>query len=100
MSNFDDLIECQAFICDFHHLQAWERRFNKKSNGSSDRKGDIIPKLRRIARSKNSKDMEHAVADFKDSDFGSQENFPQLSNYLNKYWFSITEVRQSFLRFS
>ena len=50
-----------------------------KSNGCAERKEDIIPKLRKIARSKNVKDMEHAVADFKDSKFESRENYPILS---------------------
>ena len=37
--------------------------------------------------------MEHAEAAFKGSEFGSQESYPQLNGYLNKYWFSIKEVR-------
>ena len=55
---------------------------------------EALEVIGRIARPKNIKDMEHAVASLKDSEFGSQENYPQLNNYSNKYWFSIKEVRQ------
>ena len=59
------MLECQVFICDFHRLLAWERWFNKKSNGCSDKKGDIIPKLRRTGRSETIQELENALTDFK-----------------------------------
>ena len=49
---------------------------------------------RENSSTKEYQDMEHAVANLKDSEFGSQENYPQLNNYSNKYWFRIKEVRQ------
>ena len=53
--------DCQVFICDFHRLQAWERWFNKKDNGYQERKGDIILKLKQIARSRTEADMNKAI---------------------------------------
>ena len=54
----------EVFICDFHRLQAWERRFDKKKiMFYSERKGDIIQKLRRIARSRTEADMNQAIKD-------------------------------------
>ena len=69
----------QVFICDFHRLQAWERRFNKKDNSCSERKGDIIQKLRRIARSRTEADMNKAIEDFESSEFWNQKRLPQTN---------------------
>ena len=84
--------DCQVFICDFHRLQAWERWFNKKDNGCSERKGDIIPKLRQIARSRTEADMNKAVEDFEFSKFWNQKSYPRLMSYLSNYWFNIKKV--------
>lgn len=79
-------------MCDFHRLQAWERWFSKKTNGCSDRKGDIIPKLRRIARSRTLAEMDKAIEEFQSSEFWNEKSYPQLQSYLRKYWFNIKEV--------
>ena len=81
-----------VFICDFHREQAWDRWFTKKDHGCSGRKGDIIPKLRRIARSKTVEDMKDAIDSFKSSEFWSPDDYPKLIEYLNKYWFPIIKV--------
>ena len=84
--------DCQVFICDFHRLQAWERWFNKKDNSCSERKGDIIPKLRQIARSRTEADVNKAIEDFEFSEFRNQKSYLKLMIYLSNYWFNIKEV--------
>ena len=84
--------DCQAFMCDFHCLQAWERWFYKKENGCSERKGDITLKLRRIARSRAEVNMSKAIEDFEFSKFWNQKSYPKLLSYLSNYRFNIKEV--------
>ena len=69
---------CQVFISDFHRLKAWERWFNKKHNGCSESKGDIIPKLRQIARTRTEADMNKTIEDFEFSEFWNQKSYPKL----------------------
>lgn len=77
-------------LCDFHREQAWDRWLTKVANGCSDRKGDILPLLRRIAHSKSIEHMNKAIADLKDSEFWKKE---KLQNYITKYWLPLVEVR-------
>ena len=84
--------DCQVFLCDFHRLQDLERWFNKENNSCSERKGHLIPKLRRIARSRTEADMIKAIEDFESSEFWNQKSYPKLMIYLRNYWFNIKEV--------
>ena len=85
-------LDCHVFICDFHREQAWERWLVKKTNGCSGRKGDILPKLRMIARSNTEDEMELAIEAFCESDFWCDIEYPKLKDYLTKYWFNINKV--------
>ena len=49
------------FICDFHLKQSWDRWLNKKDNGLSHVKSDVICQLRRIALSDTIQESEKAT---------------------------------------
>ena len=66
----------------------------KKSNGCSHRKGDLLPKLRRIARSRTRSDMNDVITDFKSSEFWTGSEYSKLTEYLSKYWFPIINVSE------
>ena len=82
----------KAILCDFHREQAWERWLAKKANGCSQRKGDILPFLRRIARSRTIDEMNDAISNLEKSEF-FDENFKTFREYIEKYWLSIKEVQ-------
>ena len=46
------ILDCNVFICDFHHEEAWERWLNAIKNGARMIKNEMLCKFRRIARSK------------------------------------------------
>ena len=66
----------------------------KKSNECLHRKGDLMPKLRRIARSSTRSDINDAITDFKSSEFGTASEYSKLTEYLSKYWFPIINVSE------
>ena len=59
----------------FYQLQGWRLRFNQKSK--------VAPII--TARSKTIQELENTLADFKNSEFWNQNDYPQLMSYLNKY---------------
>ena len=85
-------IGCRVLICDFHREQAWERWLSKISNMCSKRKGDILPILRRIARSRTEQEMTEAITSIENSEFWTDNTYSKLKIYLQKYWFPIKEV--------
>ena len=68
-----------SLLDDLHHLKAWERWFNKKDKGCSQRKGNIIPKLRQIVRSRTEADMNKAIKDCEFSKFWKQKSYPKAT---------------------
>ena len=76
-------------LCDFHREQAWERWLTKIANGCSDRQKDILPIIRRVARSRTATEMNEAIKNLKNSEFWKIEKF---QNYMTKYWLPLTEV--------
>ena len=46
------ILDCNVFICDFHHEEAWERCLNAIKYGARMIKNEMLCKFRRIARSK------------------------------------------------
>ena len=85
---------CQVFICDFHREQSWERWIVKKSNGCLHRKGDLLPKLRRIARSRTKSAINDAITDFKSYEFWNGSEYSKLKEYLSKYWLLVINVSE------
>eukprot|EP00794_Sanderia_malayensis_P018489 gene18489-20338_t len=80
---------CFVFICDFHREQAWERWLSECSNGCSTVKHEILPRLRRIARSLTETDSEAAITALRSSHFWSDPCDSRLADYVEKYWLSI-----------
>ena len=68
-----------SFICDFHCEQSRERWIVKKSNGCLHRKGDLLPRLRRIARSQTRSDMNDGITGFKSSKFWTGSEYSKLA---------------------
>ncbi|KAK3755969.1 hypothetical protein QZH41_016829, partial [Actinostola sp. cb2023] len=59
--------DCTVYLCDFHREQAWERWVNKKDNGVSGQKEEVLSKLRQIARASTEEIYQKAVFNLKDS---------------------------------
>ena len=57
-----------AFICDFHRDHAWERWFNKRTNGHSEEKSKTVPLLWRIAHSETIEKSVEAIEVLKTSE--------------------------------
>ena len=71
-----------------------ERWIVNQSNGCLHRKGGLLPKLRRIARSRTRSDINDAITDFKSSEFWTESEYSKLTEYLSKYWFPIINVSE------
>ena len=80
------------FICDFHREQSWDRWLNKKDNGLSHIKNDVLCQLRRIGRSEAILESEEAIKALKQSN--AWKNNPKFSVYFTKYWLKIKEVNK------
>ena len=85
---------CQVFICNFNREQSWQKWTVKKSNGCSHRKGDLLPKLRRIARSRTKSAMNDAITDLKSYEFWNGREYSKLTEYLSKYWFLVINISE------
>ena len=85
-------VGCEVLICDFHREQAWGRWLKATKNGCSGRKGDILPRLRRIARSQTVEEMNEAIISLRNSEFWEKDQFSNLREYIENYWLEIKEV--------
>ena len=65
---------------------------NKKDNGLSHIKNDVLCQLRRIARSETIQEGEETIKALKQSD--AWKNNPKFSVYFTKYWLKIKEVNK------
>ncbi|XP_066932038.1 uncharacterized protein [Clytia hemisphaerica] len=83
---------CEVLICDFHREQAWGRWLKATKNGCSGRKDDILPRLRRIARSKTIEEMNEALISLRSSEFWEEDKYNNLREYIENYWLQIKEV--------
>ena len=72
--------------------QSWDRWLNKKDNGLSHIKNDVLCQLRRIARSETIQESEEAIKALRQSD--TWKNNLKLSAYFTKYWLKIKEVNK------
>uniref|UniRef100_A0A7M5VBX8 Uncharacterized protein n=1 Tax=Clytia hemisphaerica TaxID=252671 RepID=A0A7M5VBX8_9CNID len=82
---------CEVLICDFHREQAWGRWLKATKNGCSGRKDDILPRLRRIARSKTIEEMNEALISLRSSEFWEEDKYNNLREYIENYWLQIKE---------
>ena len=58
------------------------------------RKGDLLPKLCRIAISRTRNTMNDAITDFKSPEFWTGTEYSKLTEYLSKHWFPIINVSE------
>ena len=65
---------------------------NKKENGLSHIKNDVLCQLRCIARSETIQESEEAIKAFKQSN--AWKNNPKFSVHFMKYWLKIKEVNK------
>ena len=75
----------QNLLCDFHREQAWERWVKKKDHGVSHlmgKDGDVLPKLRRIAR--KPEDYAREVLNLKSTD--EWKTNQSLSRWFSNTW--------------
>ena len=85
------IIDCKVFICDFHREKSWDRWLNKKDNGLSHIKNNVLCQIRRIARSETIEESEEAIEALKQSEVW--QNSSKFNVYFTKYWLKIKEVR-------
>ena len=86
------LLGCIVLICDFHREQAWDRWLKKKVHGCSEKKDDILPKMRRIAHSLSEEDMQKAIEVLKSSEYWTESKYNLFQEYFSNYWLPITKV--------
>lgn len=84
-------------ICDFHREQAWIRWLRATKNGCHNRTDDILPRLRRIARSRTKQEMNDAIDSIRNSEFWKEKKFSNLKDYIENYWFKIKEVQTIYI---
>ena len=85
-------LDCSVFICDFHREQSWDRWLNKKCNGVSTIKADVLSRLRRIARASTEEMCSQAIDALKEWDVWQDPLNTKLATYIEKYWLAIKEV--------
>lgn len=61
-----------VYLCDFHREQACERWVNKKDNGVSQQRDEILSRLRRITQTSTEKKCSDAVSALKQVNCGKQ----------------------------
>lgn len=83
-------IECHINICDFHREQAWERWLSKGSNGLSDKKEQILAKLRAIAQARTHLQCEKAIENVKSS--AEWKEHQHFRNWIGNTWLKHVKV--------
>ena len=73
-----------VYICDFHRIQAWQRRTRSTKNGLSAKEQQIfLDLLQSVASAKDEEQYEHAVQKLRNS-FVYQK--PNVQNYVENTW--------------
>lgn len=80
-----------VYLCDFHREQAWERWVSKIVHGVSDKKDEVLSRLRRISRAPTMVQFDYAVGDLKNSDLWKDNK--KLQNWFEGTWLSEKQVR-------
>lgn len=88
---FDD---CFVYLCDFHREQAWTRWVNKIEHKVRHVKGEVLARLRRVARSYSIEDYQAALNALFESTIW-KENVT-LQNWFKTYWLPHHEVSMTF----
>lgn len=79
-----------VYLCDFHREQAWERWVNKKDNGVSQHRDEILSRLRRITHASTENKYNAAVSALKASELW--KNNIKLQNWFEKTWLRMSKV--------
>ena len=81
---------CSIYLCDFHREQAWERWTVNKENDVSDKKEEVLCRLRRVAWASTEEKYHSAVNDLLTSDIWKHS--PKLRHWFGNKWLKSKEV--------
>ena len=84
------ITDCTVYLCDFHREQAWERWVNKKDNGVSGQKEEVLSKLRQIARASTEEIYQKAVFNLKDSQLWKRNI--KIQKWFGNKWIKASKV--------
>lgn len=82
------LIGCKCYICDFHKLQAWERKL--KSKELSANKEVVLPLLRNVGEALTVDAYEEAVNNLKEHE--AWRGNERLQSWFSRVWLNHCEV--------
>ena len=91
-------VDCNVFIYDFHHEQAWERWLSAIKNGARIIKSEMLCKFRRIARSRTEKELKDAIDDLRNCEQW-KSGYASMVNWFEKQWMPLIKVSKILVYF-
>lgn len=83
---------CKVYLCDFHREQAWTRWVNKGEHKVAHVKGEVLARLRRIAKASSFDDYKEALSALYASTVW--KSFKTLQTWFSTYWLPHKEVNK------